>query len=92
MKKDSLPALCFAIKCPIEDLETKKFPDLKALIKETIDEGESGSVHTGVKCNVTDTDIKGNRYFTYSKINGDDAIINLSEKEFKVPNQFDINP
>lgn len=35
-KKDTLPEITFAIKCPIEDLESKNFPDLEKLAAENI--------------------------------------------------------
>jgi hypothetical protein len=38
-----LPDLCFAIKCPIEDLETLNWPDLDALAAEIFDSSNQDS-------------------------------------------------
>ena len=70
-----MPNLSFAIKCPIEDLESKPFPDLEALEKELIDSDLNIESHDAVDSD-THKEIKGIRYFAFSKINGDDIKVN----------------
>ncbi len=51
------------------------------------------SVHKDVECEITKKPIDdGVRYFSYSKINGDEQKVNLSEGEFMKPSIFDLNP
>lgn len=80
-KKDSLPDLCLAIKCPITDLEQKDFPDLEKLSKEVF--AAADAKIDAVKSSVTEQEIKGARYYTLVKINGDDIELNLSEEDLK---------
>ena len=55
------PDICFAIKCPIEDIESKNWPDLEGLSKQVFAEGEDDN-HIGFKCGATGDDIKGPLY------------------------------
>lgn len=49
-------------------------------------------VHPNIKCSVNQNEIKGPRYFSFSKINGDNQKVDLSEKSIMLPNIYDINP
>jgi hypothetical protein len=92
MKQDTLPDISLAIKYPIKELEKNKFiPDLIQLSKDLID--EVATSHGDIECEITKKPIdKGVRYFSYSKINGDEQKLNLCETEFMNPSIFDINP
>lgn len=71
--------MCFAIKCPIDDLENKNFPDLDKLSKEVF--AASDAKNEPVKSSITEKDIEGARYYTFVKINGDDHELHLSEAD-----------
>lgn len=94
-KKDTLPDITFAIKCPVESLADCRdlLPDLKELAKEYLNY-EEGAINTDVKCDVTGKLIeKEVRYVSVAKINGDEQLVNLSERAYMAgANQFDINP
>ena len=81
-----------AIKYPIKDLEENhNIPDLIQLSKDLID--EVATSHGDIECEITKKPIDtGVRYFSYSKINGDEQKLNLCESEFMNPSIFDINP
>lgn len=75
-KKDTLPPLCLAIRCPIKDLESQEWPDLEELTKTMLDmkaqpeagqidtSGAAGVKHADVKCHATKEEIVGPRYHT----------------------------
>lgn len=90
-QKESLPDLCFAIKCQIADIESKEWPDLEALARDFVDY-ENTSNDQKVDCNVNGKNITGPKYLSFSKINGDNQVLNISEKNVFVPSQYDINP
>ena len=73
-----MPDLTFAIKCPIDELETKEFPDLEALALEFID--QENASHDVIDSQTLQKITTGARYFAFSKINGDDVKVNLSEE------------
>jgi hypothetical protein len=52
-----------------------------------------GNSHGDIECEINKKPIDtGIRYFSYSKINGDEQKVNLCESEFMNPSIFDINP
>ena len=54
---------------------------------------ETATTHNDVECEITKKPIdSGARYFSFSKINGDEQKVNLCEAEFMKPSIFDINP
>jgi hypothetical protein len=71
-RKSELPDLCFAIKSPIEDIETKEWPDLDALTKEVFESSINSSaevVHEGFENTLSSGDVKGPMYHTRCIIN-----------------------
>ncbi|CDW84904.1 hect e3 ubiquitin [Stylonychia lemnae] len=91
-KKDTLPDICLALKSQVENLENIELPDLNDLAKELIDQESTDTTHDGLQCNLTLQPLNGVRYFSFSKINGDNQKVDLCETAFMQPNSFDINP
>jgi len=56
-----LPDICLAIKCPIEGIEEKEWPDLEALATELL-ETDSSTIEHKEKDSTTDEVVKGPLY------------------------------
>jgi len=99
-KKHELPAVCFAMKYPIADLESKPFPNLDELLNQLDTEAqpdENGlythkNIHNNNIKNKKDKDIVGPRYIAPTIINGGDFVINTHEAGFKRMQTWDIHP
>lgn len=88
-KKAELPDLCFACKYPIQDLESKPFPDLDELAQKLDTAAvavEGKFTHAGIPNNniknKKDENIVGPRYLSVSTINGTEHVVNTHEGGF----------
>lgn len=93
-KKNDLPDLCFAIKCPIEDIAAKEWPDLEKLASEVIDAADKSSevVHTGFKCSKNGNEVKGPLYHSRCIVNHGEIEANFSESTINIDTEHAINP
>lgn len=63
------------------------------LAEKCLDHESTELSHSKVECDVTHAPINSSvRYFSYSRINNDDHLLNLSESSFFEPNIHDLNP
>jgi hypothetical protein len=90
-KKGELPDLCFAIKCPIEDVENLPWPDLDALAKEVIDPSNKDQREAAV-CTQTGKKIEGPLYYSRCLINHEEIEVNYSEQTVIKDDQYSIHP
>lgn len=90
-KKTELPDLCFAIKCPIEKISEKEWPDLLALADDVLDK-EATSVEHETKDSISDEVIKGPRYHTRCQINHEEIEVNHSESQVTLDSKYSIHP
>ena len=74
-RKSELPAVCFAVKCPVPDLEGKPWPDLSEAEKLLQASGEKHSI----SCATTGRDIVGVRYYTKYMSSEQDVELSFSE-------------
>lgn len=89
-KKKDLPPISFAIKYPINDLESKPFPEIEELLTKldsSAQPDEQGLFHhkeiaNNNIANKKDKEIVGPRYLAASLINGGDYVINTHEQGF----------
>ena len=90
--KDTLPDLCFAIKYPIKNLESRKFPIDLNVLSNYIDRGQDFPYHPGVICSTFKEEIIGPRYYTKCQIGDDVELQNLCEQAFFSPKECDMHP
>ena len=74
-----MPDLCLAIKCPIEGIEEKEWPDLEALIAELL-ETDASTIEHKEKDSTTDEVVKGPLYQSKCLINHEEIVVNHSEE------------
>ena len=95
-KKADLPDLCFAIKCPIENLTTLEWPDLEALAKDVFEEAgsvdASGALHEGMSCTTDGQEIRGPLYHSRCFINHEEVEANHTEKTILEDDSYSVNP
>jgi hypothetical protein len=97
-KKSELPDLSFAIKCPVEDLQSLEWPDLDALAKEVFDDvakGDSGApdaVHEGITSSKTGKEVQGTLYHTRCLINHEEIEYNHDENSIFEGTENSLNP
>jgi len=98
-KAGTLPDISFAIKAPLKDMQTvlddkNALPDLAELnVAANFDASVKDGSHPDVKSSISSKVIQGARYFTFTKINGDDIKLNLSLDEVRNQiHQHDVNP
>lgn len=87
-KKAELPAVCFAAKCPLKDIDSKQWPELdkiEAMLQKTGDEHD-------VNCALTGKKIVGPRYYTRYMANTVQVELSLSEAGVQQDNQHSLNP
>jgi hypothetical protein len=58
-QKDSLPDVCFAARCPIDQLESKEWPKLDEIANQLESEGKFKQ-----KCQVEDKEIENVMYYS----------------------------
>ena len=99
-----MPALSFAIKCPIEDLQSKEWPDLEALATEVLAEAGGSSladanagagsavVHEGIDCTKTGEVVAGPLYHTRCQINHEEIEVNHTEVTVLEDDQYNLHP
>lgn len=90
-KKAELPDLCIAIKCPIQGIEEREWPDLDALTEEMIDTSATTIEHRE-KDSTTDEVVKGPLYHSRCQINHEEIEVNHSEQEVLLEDKFSIHP
>jgi len=83
--------LCLAIKCPIQGIEDKEWPDLEALAAELLDKAASTIDHKE-KDSTTDEVIKGPLYQSKCQINHEEFEINHNEKEILLEDKHSLHP
>jgi hypothetical protein len=88
-KKDELPGLSFAIKCPIKDIPSLEWPDLEALEKEIVDQEAPKAdklVHKQF------SSIEGPLYYSKCIINNEEIEITQSASTIFSETKHDLNP
>lgn len=93
-RKGELPDLSFAIKCPIEDIPKREWPDLDALAKEVFGGEESKSnVHEGYVCSTHEKhQIEGILYNSKCVINSEEVELSHNEKTILEDDRYTVNP
>jgi hypothetical protein len=93
-KKSELPDLCFAVRCPIEDIPSKEWPDLSALAKEVVDDQITSQevVHEGFHDSKTEENVKGPLYYCRTLINHEEIEVSHSERTVKFEDIHGLNP
>jgi hypothetical protein len=97
-KKSELPDLCLVIKCPIEDLPSREWPDLDALAQEIFEidgKAESGAAdctHKGITSSRTGKEVQGPLYHTRCLINHEEIEYNLEESSIFKGTENNLNP
>lgn len=90
-KKGELPDLCLAIKCPIEGIQEKEWPDLVALAADVLNQQAESLEHVQ-KDTTTDEPIQGPLYHTRYTINGEQIEVNHSYDEVIKDDKHSFNP
>lgn len=86
-----MPDLSFAIKCPIEDIHSKEWPDLAALASEVLDQAATTTEHEQ-KDSTTGEPVKGVLYHTRCQVNHEEIEVNHNSEEIVFDDKFSIHP
>lgn len=86
-----MPDICFAIKCPINEIQSKEWPDLAKLADEVLDTAASELKHEQ-KDSTTNEPVTGPLYHTKSQINLEEVEVNHSEAEINNDDKHSLHP
>lgn len=79
----------------MEEITKKEWPDLDVLAKEIFDssiDSSSELVHEGVKCSMTEVEVKGPLYHCRCLVNHEEIELNYSEETIHLEDSNSLNP